>query len=65
MTEFPNALLTAEQVAKILKVNKNMVGEYAASGILKFVYTPPASKKKFRVSDVNDFIDSLTNHQVS
>ena len=35
MTEFPNALLTAEQVARILKVNKNRVGEYAASGILK------------------------------
>lgn len=61
MTEFPNALLTAEQVARILKVNKNRVGEYVAAGILPFVYTPPVSKKKFRISDVNSFIDSLTN----
>ena len=58
MTEFPNALLTSRQVARILKVNINRVGEYAAAGRLTFVYTPPASDKKFRISDVNKFIAS-------
>lgn len=61
MTEFPNALLTANQVAKILKVNINAVYGYAKQGKLVFVYTPPASGKKFRISDVNAFIASLTN----
>ena len=61
MTEFPNALLTSRQVARILKVNINRVGEYAAAGRLPFVYTPPTSDKKFRVSDVNKFIASLTD----
>jgi hypothetical protein len=61
VTEFPNALLTVSQVARILKVNRNRVGEYAAAGKLPFVYTPPVSKKKFRISDVNKFIASLTS----
>ena len=45
MTEFPNALLTTRQVARILKVNQNRVSEYANSGKLPYVYTPDTLRK--------------------
>lgn len=61
MTEFPNALLTARQVARILKVNQNRVNQYVDEGKIPYVYTPPASCRKFRISDVNAFIASLTS----
>lgn len=61
MTEFPNALLTTRQVARILKVNQNRVNQYVNEGKLTFVYTPPASSRKFRISDVNKFIASLSS----
>jgi hypothetical protein len=57
-----NGLLGANEVAKILKVNVNRVGEYAEQGLLPYCYTPGGSGRKFKVDDVNKFIDSLSDY---
>lgn len=49
-------LLSAKDVAKILKVNENRVGEYAKEGLLPYCFMPHSSARRFRISDVNDFV---------
>jgi excisionase family DNA binding protein len=53
-------LLSMNKVAKLLGVNSGRIYQYVAQGRLPFVYTPPTSGKKFRTSDVNKFIESLS-----
>ena len=50
-------LLSAKEVAKILKVNENRVGEYAKEGLLPYCFMPYSSSRRFRVSDVNNFVE--------
>ena len=52
-------LLTISQVARALKVSRQRVVDYVNQGKITCVYTPPISRRKFRVSDVNKFIASL------
>ena len=52
-------LLTISQVARALKVSRQRVVDYVNQGKITCVYTPPTSRRKFRVSDVNKFIASL------
>ena len=57
--EFLNALLTTKQVAQVLKVSPNRVGEYVKNGFLHPIYTPPRSDRKFTIRNVNQFISRM------
>jgi len=54
-----DALLTAKEVSEILGVNKNRIGDLVASGDLVAVMIPPSNMRKFRISDLNRYIQAL------
>ncbi len=55
-------LVSSKQAAKMLKVNENRIADYVNQGLLSYVITPPASDRKYLLSDINVFIRSLEKH---
>lgn len=45
-------LIGTSQAAEVLGVAENSIGEYVKNGLLTPLYTPPASHRKFWLSDV-------------
>lgn len=58
-------LIGQKEASEILGVSANRIGDYVRTGLLTAYYTPPASNRKFWLSDVLKLPKSADNQRSS